>query len=376
MKATDSEIVDFFRSNQGNLTQERNDFLLPQIVDFVEKKRWVEVSPEYQRRLVWSRKKKSRLIESLLMNVPVPPVYLFERDFSRYEVMDGQQRINTIVEFYQNRLRLGSLDAWPILNGKTYADLPEYVQRGLDRRRIGATVIFSDLMNRDSGSSDIRRQVFDRLNTGGVQLNAQELRNCLFPGEFNRMLLRLSSLAKFTDAFGIPRHADHIVNRKVSEALTNNSMYRRMRDTEIVLRFFAFRKVSQLRGSIPKILDRCMERNLNINEAEALSLQKRFEDALDVATCIYPDQVFDLPGKHAKDRASVPLYDATMIAIDRKIAHQDLIARSGPAILGRLEALLDDSNNYDIIIGKPGTAKAIHNRIDLVTTVMSETLDL
>ena len=376
MQATDSEIIDFFRKNQGNLTQERNDFLLPQIVDFVERKRWVEVSPEYQRRLVWPRKKKSRLIESLLMNVPVPPVYLFERDLSRYEVMDGQQRISTIVEFYQNRLRLGSLSAWPILNGKTYTDLPEDVKRGLDRRRIGATVIFSDLMNKDSGPSDIRRQVFDRLNTGGVQLNAQELRNCLFPGEFNRMLLRLSSLPKFTDVFGIPRHSDHITNRKVSVVLATNSMYKRMRDTEIVLRFFAFRKVSYLRSSIPKILDRCMENNVNVSEAEVFVLQKRFEDALDVAVCIYPEQVFDFPGKHAKGRASIPLYDATMIAIDRKIAHRDLISESGPAILKRLELLLDDSDNYDIIIGKPGTAQAIRRRIDLVTEVITKTLDL
>ena len=104
-RATDAEIVEFFQENQGELNQERSDFLLPQIVDFVQQKQWVNTRPEYQRRQVWDNKKKSRLIESLLMNVPIPPIYLYEIDYSRYEVMDGQQRLNSIIEFFENRLK-------------------------------------------------------------------------------------------------------------------------------------------------------------------------------------------------------------------------------------------------------------------------------
>jgi hypothetical protein len=75
-KLSPKQIEDLYDSGQNRLTQERNDFLLPQILDFVREKRWMNLRPEYQRRLVWDRKKKSLFIESLLMNIPVPAVFL------------------------------------------------------------------------------------------------------------------------------------------------------------------------------------------------------------------------------------------------------------------------------------------------------------
>ncbi len=83
-------------------------------------------------------------IESLLLNVPVPPVFLFERESNWYEVMDGQQRLNAIVEFYENRFPLSGLEKWTALHGRTYADCPPTIQRGLDRRRISAVVLMAE----------------------------------------------------------------------------------------------------------------------------------------------------------------------------------------------------------------------------------------
>ena len=106
-----------FDDTAFRLTQERNDFLLPQIIDFVSKDKWLNIRPEYQRRLVWSDTRKSLFIESLLLNVPIPPVFLYEWDLGRYEVMDGQQRLNAIVSFYDNGFALTGLDKWRDLNG-------------------------------------------------------------------------------------------------------------------------------------------------------------------------------------------------------------------------------------------------------------------
>src|SRR5438876_2355547 len=136
IKPTPAEIEALYDRAESRLSQERNDFLLPQIHDFVKNKKWVNVRPEYQRRLVWDRKKKSLLIESLLMNVPIPPVFLYESDLNRYEVMDGQQRLNTVMEFYENQFSLTGLETWDVLNGFTYAKCPPRIQRGLDRRRL------------------------------------------------------------------------------------------------------------------------------------------------------------------------------------------------------------------------------------------------
>ncbi|XWK88512.1 MAG: DUF262 domain-containing protein [Phormidium sp.] len=80
----------------------------------------MDLQPFYQRRLRWDEKKQSRLIESFLINIPVPPIILFEKEYNFYEVMDGQQRITAIRDFYENKLRLTGLELWSELNGRTY----------------------------------------------------------------------------------------------------------------------------------------------------------------------------------------------------------------------------------------------------------------
>jgi hypothetical protein len=83
--ASDQELEHLYDVSSARILQGRNDFFLPQIQDFVADKKWVNLRPEYQRRLRWDKKKQSRLIESLLMNVPVPPIFLYERELNRYE---------------------------------------------------------------------------------------------------------------------------------------------------------------------------------------------------------------------------------------------------------------------------------------------------
>ena len=77
-----------------------------------------ELRPKYQRRITWDSKKRSKLIESFIMNVPVPPVFIYETDFNRYQVMDGLQRITAIIDFYKDCYELEELTQWPELNGK------------------------------------------------------------------------------------------------------------------------------------------------------------------------------------------------------------------------------------------------------------------
>src|SRR5580658_1765130 len=118
---TPESIQKKFEETAFGLTQERNDFLLPQIIDFVQQKKWINLRPEYQRRLVWDVKKRSAFIESLLLNIPIPTLFLFEHELSRYEVMDGQQRINAVTEFYADNYALAGLEEWTELNGITHS---------------------------------------------------------------------------------------------------------------------------------------------------------------------------------------------------------------------------------------------------------------
>ena len=85
---------------------QRNDFLLPNLIDMLKTRNTLEIAPYYQRRARWDIGRKSRLIESFLVNIPVPPVFLYEKEFAQYEVMDGQQRISAILEYFDNQFEL------------------------------------------------------------------------------------------------------------------------------------------------------------------------------------------------------------------------------------------------------------------------------
>ena len=161
--ASDRKIKNVFERGRLRVVQDRNDFFLPHVLDFIEGRSWGNLHPEYQRRLRWDNKKKSRLIESFIMNVPVPPVFLYENQVGRFEVMDGQQRLNAVVDFIKNRFELSGLMSWPSLNGRRFSDLPPRLRRGLERAKVSAITLMSDAGDGTENSIDLRAQVFERL---------------------------------------------------------------------------------------------------------------------------------------------------------------------------------------------------------------------
>lgn len=363
-KVTDRELEEMYQTGEFRLSQERNDFLLPQILDFVRSRQWINLHPEYQRRQVWPNKKRSLFIESLLMNLPVPPVFLFEVDYSRYEVIDGQQRLGAIADFYGNHYKLSGLEKWPALNNRKYADLPPVIQRGLDRRRISAVVLLTESLSSEERRHDVRRLTFERLNTGGQNLNAQELRNCLYSGPFNDMLLRLAAQPLFNDIWDIPRYEDHIRGGHISSELSNNRMFQRMLDCEVVLRFFAFRKRSNIRGAVRGILDRCMEEYLTVSNEEVHSLEAVFISRLELAHNIFGDKTFRLPSDgRGKDRLSQPLYDAVMLAVDRLYPNKEKLIAQADTLRRQLDDALTDEKFYELIVARANTADAIKKRL-------------
>jgi hypothetical protein len=306
---TPAEIERMYDEGENRVTQERNDFLLPQVRDFVREKKWLNLRPEYQRRLVWDTVKKSRFIESLLMNIPVPPVFLYETDLNRYEVMDGQQRLNTILEFYDNNLALKGLDSWSVLNGRTYSKCPPRIQRGLDRRRISANVLLAENIRDPKHADFIRRTVFERLNTGGQQLNHQELRNSLYSGPLNELLIELAGNRLFDEIWGIPSYEDHYRKAEgfISPELADNKLFRRMKDCEIVLRFFAFRNVDRIRGSVRSILDNFMKENREAAEQQLSQLRAAFLNCISIANAIFGEHTFRIRDRDKKWTLSAPL---------------------------------------------------------------------
>ena len=365
-KLTDREIEEKYESGSFKLTQERNDFLLPQITDFVKNKKWVNIHPEYQRRLVWDKNKKSLFIESLIMNIPIPPIFLYEWEYSRYEVMDGQQRLSTIMDFYDNRFKLSGLEQWPDLNGRSYAELPPILQKSLDRRRISATVLLVESSAFEKSQNELRKFVFERLNTGGQKLNNQELRNCIYSGLFNNMLVELAGLPLFNDMWNMPRYEDNIRGGQINKELADHNLFKRMIDCEIVLRFFAFRSKPHVKGSFHSILDKCMERERDVPQTTIDEYKTIFTNTLNACNEIFQEIAFKIP-EEGSMKLSQPIYDAEMIAVDRLISSKDRLIEQRVQIKAALTERLRDQTVFDLVVGKPGTATAIKERSEYIT---------
>ena len=144
------------------------------------------VQPDFQRYYVFDDTKASRLVESVLMGVPIPVIYLAEEEDFSYSVIDGQQRLTALFSFLDNKLSLRGLSVFSEFNGNTFQQMPHDMQNMIREFQLRMIVI-----KRDS-EPEIRFEIFERLNTGSVNLNPQELRNCIYRGTYNALLADLS----------------------------------------------------------------------------------------------------------------------------------------------------------------------------------------
>lgn len=189
---------------------------------FQLKRRWekkpsmLDLAPAFQRELVWSKRKKSELIESILMGIPLPAFYVREQDNGVYVVVDGKQRLTTLFDYIDDNFRLEGLKILKEMNGKTFKDLTPLQQNKLEDYSLQLNVIKAPTSDR------VIFDLFDRVNRGGVTLNNQEMRNALYQGCATRLINELATNEAFklaTEGAASPKH---------------------MKDKYLVLRFVAF----------------------------------------------------------------------------------------------------------------------------------------
>lgn len=143
----------------------------------------IELQPDFQREYVYDDTRASYLIESILIDMPIPTIYLCEEE-DVYEVIDGQQRLTTVKRFYNNEFALKNLKYLPNLNNKYFKDLDKKQKRQFEDFCFKTTIIKPD-------NNNTKYELFERLNTGATSLNTQEIRNCIYRGHFNNILKEL-----------------------------------------------------------------------------------------------------------------------------------------------------------------------------------------
>jgi Protein of unknown function DUF262/HNH endonuclease len=194
----------------------------------------VDLQPHYQREYVWELKPElpARLVESLLLEIPVPPIYFGKMPGGRLEVIDGQQRLTTLIRFVRNEFHLQKLLRMASLNGKHFRDLSEEHQAKVLDAPIRSIVI-------DAGNNqNLRYEVFERLNRGAMGLNEQELRNCVYRGPFCDLLAELENDPTWRRIKGTEKPESRFIER------------------EMILRFFAFaNRLNDYKGKLKSFLN-------------------------------------------------------------------------------------------------------------------------
>jgi hypothetical protein len=375
-KVTDEEINEKYAKRELRIVTESNREQLPNFVEALKRPGWMELRPFYQRRPRWDKVRQSKLIESFIMNIPVPPLFVYESDLAKYEVMDGQQRITALLDFYTNKLTLEGLEQWPELNGRIYDTLPSEIKKGIDRRSISYIVLLKESATTSEEEALLRQEVFERLNTGGISLGHQEIRNAVYQGKFNSLLLELVRNQIFRQVWSMPYSES--AEKARAEELTTNRMYVLMRDVEIVLRFFALRHSDQYQRGMKGFLDLYMVRSRAFTDSDIEHLRSTFEQTLSAGWQIYGELLahpWDATAGNWSNRAQVAFADAVMVGISRQLQHAPVLTNRRDEVILATRKLFE-SNPPGTFTGRGNTKKDVQERIrlyeEMLTTFSTE----
>jgi len=275
ISAEDAAAELFRDTTRDALRISKSDFTVSSIIDKINRGK-VDLRPSYQREYVWTVRTASKLIESLLLNIPVPTMFFHEVKSGKLEVVDGKQRLTSIWSFVQNEFpggqafKLSGLEVYHELNGKTFDELNETFQE----------IIFDYPLNvhtiSKTSQPDFVFEVFERLNMGATQLNEQELRNCIYQGAYTDLLEELTLNESFLFA-----------NRSKMPHL-------RMRDRELILRFFTMQRTTPSGFYLPakSWLNEEMRENKDLLPKEATEMTELFEKTLKLSVDIFGDCAF------------------------------------------------------------------------------------
>ncbi|MGD1700462.1 DUF262 domain-containing protein [Dapis sp. BLCC M229] len=356
-----TDIVAKYHSREKRILTEINREKLPSFVEALKKPGYMELQPFYQRRSRWDKQKQSRLIESFLVNIPVPPIILYEQNYNSYEVMDGQQRITAIKDFYENQLKLTGLELWSELNGLTYQELNPIIRAGIDRRSISTIVIITESTTDPEEAMFLKQQTFERLNTGGVDLSKQEVRHCLYHGKFDELLLELSRNPIFAEAWGIPTQND-------DPDLEKNNLYKKMEDAELVLRFFALRNKDYFRGQMEDFLNFYMIKSTQFSDKDIESLREIFLETIELANQLYEETLFK-PFNAKKPISYKAYYDAVMVGLSKHLSNAELLISKKYMVIEETKKLLEE-DQLRLLTGGGKTKADIQQRIELFDNML------
>lgn len=330
-------------------------YLIEQIISRIDHKE-IDLAPDFQRlRGFWNRQRKSRLIESLLLRIPLPVFYVAADENETWAVVDGVQRMSTIYDYVTNQFPLTQLEYLTRWEGYKHDSLSRPLQRRISETKLVVNVI-------EPGTpKEVMYNVFFRINTGGVPLNGQEIRHALNPGPVRDYLKALSTSEEFITA----------TDRRIKPD--------RMADRECVLRFLAFYIYpweQYVAGDLNGHLVRAMGKINNIDESRRNELASSFKKAMSAASDIFGKYAFRKRTK-VNDRlrpVSKALFESWSVQLARCSPEEiALLTAQREDVERRFIKLMKEDEDFDRAISySTGSPQHVHKRFQAVKQLVEE----
>jgi hypothetical protein len=325
-----------------NVSFDTYDLAVRQMLDMVSGKD-IDIAPEYQRQFVWDERRQSEFIESVFLGIPIPSLFMATNKDATWEVVDGVQRISTLINFSggdelrrtflhsEQPLRLTGLEKLSSFNDKTFFDLPKSVQLAFQTRSLRVTTL------NDKSDLLVRFDLFERLNSGGVKLQPQEIRNCVYRGAFNDILKRLSANENFRRVIRLPADDE-----------TNGT------DQEWVLRFFAFfERYQQFGHSVIEFLNTYMD-DAN-HRMPSSNVLERFDQTFQFLSAELPEGI-------TRGRRITPVNLFEAISVGTAL----VFAAGAQPRAGVVNELLNNQDLKDLTSGGTNSRRRVVSRIEFV----------
>ncbi|HEY0983586.1 DUF262 domain-containing protein [Schlesneria sp.] len=298
--------------------------------------------PVFQRRYVWTNAQASRLIESLIIQCPIPVVYLSQGSDEVYQVVDGNQRLNSLLRFLENDFKLTGLTAYPELEGNSFSELDPRFQRHIVNRTVRCLIILKDT------HPQVKFDVFERLNSGAVQLTAQELRHGIYHGDAIRL-------------------AGECAKSKTFQKLVSVSQNKRMKLEELVIRFWSLAEgYQQYRKPLSAFLNRYCESHRSLNKSDQSRITELFSSTVNEVSSLFGDLAFAVFDENAGvlSRFNAAVYDCQMVGVGTLLERPNRLRLSRKAARERMISLFNNSDFQNMISRATSDDKNVKGRID------------
>jgi hypothetical protein len=315
------------------------------------KQKQLIIDPDFQRNFVWKPKQKSMFIESIILNFPLPPFYLNQDKNGDLIIIDGLQRTTTLIEFLADHFVLSDLEALPGFNGSYFSGLPTEIQSKIEDKKLLLYIL------KPSTPTAVIYDMFNRINTGGTQLNRQEVRNCIFKGESTRLLKTLAQ--------------EDIFKKAIDFGISD----KRMKAREAILRYLAF-KIKDYRnynGDMSEFIEDAMKQINQMDRPKIDALKTDFKRAMQITFNLFGKKNFRIPSDKTRGTVNIAVLESVSLFFSN--VDDEYIKTHKSLIIRNFHELIKDPKYIDAVRLSTGTKQRVFNRFDFATQILGANRD-